>query len=347
MDSDSENQASTQLEKELEAHIRDSFDFSEARPILKHLNADSSWLLSLPYPGGPTPPPGRCRFNIVIDVWLRGPQIDLFSWFSLQEHASPSSVQTFAQLNDLLEKAESAVTGQTIRNGDGDNYKYIDAVCCSHEFTDHCHEATLRELPSRIPVFAPKKAAGLIRSWKHFENVFEIPLHNSPVTSQKAHLPHWITLRRVHTNYDGPIYFHSALLINFSLYGSEPPETIIYTPHGIVADSLTSSISSGESIKILALLHGLHDVSLAGNRLNLGIDNAVKLVRTLDVKYWIPTHDEVKHAHGIVSSFLKRIEHTLPVAPGSHPITDLEDTQPKISADSFLLLGNGETCVLR
>lgn len=39
------------------------------RPILTHLNADTSWLLQLPYPASVRPPPGRSRLNILFDPW--------------------------------------------------------------------------------------------------------------------------------------------------------------------------------------------------------------------------------------------------------------------------------------
>ena len=51
---------------------------------------------------------------------------------------------------------------------------YIDAVAISHEFTDHCHKATLLELPKSTPVYAWSKAAKLISGWKHFDQVIEV-----------------------------------------------------------------------------------------------------------------------------------------------------------------------------
>ncbi|KAK5945310.1 hypothetical protein PMZ80_002514 [Knufia obscura] len=344
---------SSQLQDELQASVKATFDVSVKRPILKHLNADSSWLLSLPYPEHIQPPPGRCRYNIVIDVWLRGPQVDLFGWFSSQEHAKPSNIQSFAELNDLLGGAETAVTGQEMG---GDSVYCIDAVCCSHEFTDHCHEATLKELPATVPVFASKKAASLVRSWKHFEHVEEVPVYQAGYdwrSLKDSQLPNWVGVGRIHTKGDAPIYFHSALMITFALSADQnsATEALVYTPHGVHADSFALVHSGKHPIKVLALLHGLHDISLAGAQLNLGMENAIKAREILGAKYWAPTHDEQKVAHGIVASFLKRIVHTLPWAPGSHPITEREAGQSdreefNVAEKSFVELGNGESCVL-
>ncbi|KAK5091697.1 hypothetical protein LTR05_001882 [Lithohypha guttulata] len=318
------------------------FDASTSRPILQRLNADSSWLLSLPYPQHLQPPLGRCRFNVIIDAWLRGRQIDLFSWFSSQEHAEPSSVESINQLNALLQTAEREVTGQSFTGGEQTNF--VDLVACSHEFTDHCHEATLRELPGSVLVLAPKKAASLVRSWKHFDNVVEISMYGT--NSHHTLLPDWLSVERVHTKGDASIHFHSALIVTFSLTAGQRSEAIVYTPHGIKADSLISALALRPATELLALLHGLHDISLAGAQLNLGMENAIKIRQFRDVKYWFATHDEVKLAYGMVAWMLKRTEHTLQLAPGSHPITE-HGSAPGVSEDTFVSLENGDCFILR
>lgn len=60
--------ASHQLQGELDESI--ARGFANRRPILTHLNADTTWLLSLPYPEGSEQPAKRQRFNVLIDPWL-------------------------------------------------------------------------------------------------------------------------------------------------------------------------------------------------------------------------------------------------------------------------------------
>lgn len=342
------DEAGLQLQHELHAQADRSLNISSSRPSLWHLNADSSWLLSLPYPRHVSRPIGRCRFNIVIDAWLTGSQIDGYSWFSAQEHAHPSSIQSLSELNLLLQTAETELVGG---KGLADTeISYIDAVVCAHEFTDHCHEATLRTLPPTVPVFAPKKAASLIRSWKHFANIIEIPVYFDSFHWRKngvdtALLPPWISFGRVHTKGDMPIHFHSALMITFALDEIRNAETIIYTPHGILAASLTILKTATPPVSVLALIHGLHDVSLVGAQLNLGKENAIKARELTSAKYWLPTHDEVKIAHGIVATFLKRIAHTSILAPGSHPLVpDKQDIT--VREQTFIDVKNGQSIVL-
>lgn len=332
-----------------------SIKFDSSRPLLKHLNADSSWLLSLPYPDHIQPPLGRCRFNIVIDVWLRGPQVDLFSHFSSQEHASPSVFQTLDQVNDCLREAETVAlradrpTEPTAQASSSSPY-YIDAVCCSHEFTDHCHKVTLQEIPSDVPVFAPRKAARLVKSWNHFTTIVEIPVLQAGFdwrATVTTALPDWIGIGRMHSKGDAPIYFHSALAFVFALKDIGEAEALIYTPHGAAADSMRIITTAEPRVHVLALVHGLHNVSLAGAQLNMGMKNALEVQRLLNAKYWFPTHDEVKVAYGLVSLLLQRVQHTIPVAPGSHAITTSDDKSNfPVEDGTFHDLANGEDFVL-
>lgn len=47
----------------------------------------------------------------------------------------------------------------------------LSAILLSHEFTDHCHQETLKTVPSRdIPVFAHPAAKKRLDGWKIFDN---------------------------------------------------------------------------------------------------------------------------------------------------------------------------------
>ena len=121
------------------------------RPLVYHLTPDSSWLLSLPLPSSSPPSTSdrrrRTRYNILIDPWLSGVQIDYYSWFSLQTHASASAVPTIAALEQLLQEIEKLCLEsqsefdqtQAMPNDDNVAPSLIDAVIVSHEFTGTCH----------------------------------------------------------------------------------------------------------------------------------------------------------------------------------------------------------------
>ncbi|PQE24757.1 major facilitator superfamily protein [Rutstroemia sp. NJR-2017a BVV2] len=314
------------------------------RPILTHLNVDTTWLLSIPYPAGVENKKARKYFHILIDPWLRGGQSDVAAFFSQQWHATPSAVQTTSELEVLIEGIEEndaspSTNTQSPQNGqkanvqtdeadsdrDGtpprDTETYLNAIIISHEFTDHMHKETLLELPAQVPVFATTKAAAAIQSWAHFKLVMEIPRfegrwRSSPGGGDAA-LPEWVGVTRVAKAGRDLLYYHSAIMITFPSSSStaegeanseaeEEAEAIIYTPHGIDPSDLTLVAEARPQIKTLALMHGLQDISLPRAQLNKGAHNGLKVQRLLDARYWVSTHDEVKRGGGLVSWFLRR-----------------------------------------
>ncbi len=298
------------------------------RPLLTHLNADTTWLLQLPYPPDQLQTPGRCRYTIIIDPWFQGSQVDVAAWFSTQWHLIESSVQTVEELNERLKKVDNVDLRQEYdpenvagRRGN----RLIDAIIVSHEFSDHCNKNTLLEFGSETPVFATERAATLIESWKYFESVHVIP----PLTARDPDwrkssigtLPHWLGISKIFAKSDA-VDLHSALLIAFDLgvspdsdcpgHDMEKGEGIIYTPHGIHGQDLGPLRSVKPPIRTLALLHGLDEVFLSPFwQLNLGAHNGLEAQRICQARYWISTHDEVKRGTGLVAPFLKRKALTL------------------------------------
>ncbi|KAH8814538.1 hypothetical protein DL96DRAFT_416008 [Flagelloscypha sp. PMI_526] len=257
---------------------------SSQRPILHHLNADTSWLLQIPSKH-------NSFYNILIDPWLTGSQSDVAPWFSRQWHSHKPAYDSINAVEVKLGK--------------------VDLVVISHEFTDHCHRETLVQLPKATKIIAPNKAKGVIQKWKHFESVEDMPLfYGGDEWQQDTSLPAEIPVKVLRVvNESDALYYHSAILVTFPICdtagSSTTVEGIIYTPHGILPAPLGSL---PPTIKPLALLHGLHDVSLPffPGQLNLGAHNALKALKGCGAKYWVGTHDEVKNGGGFVWWFLRR-----------------------------------------
>ncbi|KAK3072889.1 hypothetical protein LTR53_005992 [Teratosphaeriaceae sp. CCFEE 6253] len=198
------------------------------RPLLHHLNADTSWLIQLPRPASAVRHGGRHYYNILIDPWFKGTQTDFIKWFSRQWHAEASAVASVTQVEDLAQRVEGVARGSAtaVRYGDGKNDEsgpsqaaLIDVVLISHEFTDHCHRETLLELHPDTPVFANKEAVTMIESWRHFRTV--VPIDNFGAHSEAdwrgtsiPPLPAWIGIGRLLQKSDlGAL--HSAMIISF------------------------------------------------------------------------------------------------------------------------------------
>lgn len=343
------------------------------RPVLAHLNADTTWLLQLPIPASAksssnSTTTSRSHYNVLIDPWLEGPQSDVASWFSTQWHIVAPAVQAMRELNAVLAELEGGDPGPD----EGDDVpSYVDCVAISHEFTDHCHEATLRELPKSIPVVATEKAADLIRSWGHFDTIITTPAFSAAtpdwrgvLVDPSGALPPWLGIGRVVTQ-GNALYYHSAVIVAFDL-GYKPnqratrskggsvqtqsePEAVIYSPHGIKGSDLECVRKAG--LKTLALLHGLHDVRIwMTAQLNLGALNGIRAVRASGARYWIATHDETKRGGGFISWLLQRTTYSLRDAVESEE-TKRQGSEEVVgdgssSAYDFVELGSGDGLVL-
>nr|POE59082.1 hypothetical protein CFP56_24352 [Quercus suber] len=339
------DEASAQLQSELQHAIHTAL--TTGRPILHHLNSDTTWFLQIPRPESAVRKNTRRHYyNILIDPWLAGGQSDVASWFSQQFHVRPSSVQTIAELETLACNVERAARGSydysEPDDDDGAN-SYIDAVAVSHEFTDHCHKDTLLEVPATTPVFAIKEAAALISSWKHFHTVVTVGAFGAADNTDwratsLSPLPSWLGISRL-LQRDDVLNYHSALLIAFNNQRALPPavtttsrkpratiqpdealetaDALVYTPHGIHSGDLALIPQARPAVRTLAFLHGLHNVRVgtASGRTalqsNLGAHNGLKAQRLLQARYWIGTHDEVKTGGGLVAWFLQRDSLTL------------------------------------
>ncbi|CAD6442138.1 4a9076f8-9a16-4c78-a8a9-465f846a8d69 [Sclerotinia trifoliorum] len=341
-----------QLQATLSDSIREALNTH--RPLITHLNADTTWLLSIPYPPTAYNPLSRSYYHILIDPWLRGGQSDVAAFFSQQWHANPSAVQSIQEVEDVIKGIEEAANKKAVVGDES----WIDVVVVSHEFTDHMHKDTLLEIPSTVPVFAASKAAAAIISWVHFDRVKEIPRFDGDWRGASLeYLPDWVGISRVAKAGVDLLYYHSAVMITFSISpedktldedaGEEMPEAVIYTPHGIDPGDLTLVGSARPPIRILALLHGLQDISLPRAQLNKGAHNGLKVQRLLNAKYWLGTHDEVKTGGGLVSWFLNRKVLTLEEALEREAIEngDTGDAE-KVGDIRFLEVGNGESLIL-
>ncbi|KAH7065599.1 hypothetical protein B0J12DRAFT_707033 [Macrophomina phaseolina] len=332
---------SAQLHQEVREAVTRQLE--HRRPLLHHLNADSSWLLQIPRPS------------------------DVARWFSQQWHRFESACKSIAEVEELAREVEILASSGSRRpgsrrppngdTGDDDKQTLIDAVAISHEFTDHCHKETLLQIDRYVPVFASEYAARLIRNWKHFHHVETVPAlerdHPDWRAASIPPLPEWLSIARLQEDADN-LYYHSALVFSFTITpgpssaqttsnrstrsrrtaalpngwipdeggdqaDDDAAECVIYTPHGVRPQALDPIVAASPPLSVLALIHGLHDVAIdAGfwwernrdkqplSQLNLGGANGVRVQRVTRAKYWVGTHDEVKWGSGLVNWFLRR-----------------------------------------
>lgn len=118
---------------------------------VKHLNSDASFLLSFEpvipefAQGTVSPRP----FTILLDPWITGPSKIFHSKISISTHIHPACISSLSELSAPP-----------------------DLVIISQHKSDHCNEATLRQLPASgtsTLILAEPAAARLIKSWKYFD----------------------------------------------------------------------------------------------------------------------------------------------------------------------------------
>lgn len=367
--------------------------------LTRTVNADSSWLLQLPIPS-PSHTNGtathRRWFNILLDPWLSGPQSDVVSWFSTQWHAIAPHYPSIADVLRLCGRVDALSLSQSVSStdapsapesdGQGEDDGRIDLVVISHEFTDHCHRETLLGLPPSTPVWATTKAVGVVRGYKHFEHVVEVPpfaggdwralardsgaekgKEGAKSVSERGGPPDFLRVARVVEGKDA-LYYHSGIVIIFDLSpGASPaaapapaasasasyPEYLLYTPHGLRPASLPPLLPplADPALHPLLMLHGLHDVRIDFSlQLNLGAHNGLAAQRALGARYWVGTHDEVKKGGGVVAWFLRRKRWVLGDALEQEKEKEVAGNGNGKGAEGdgarYLELGNGEVLLL-
>lgn len=118
---------------------------------IKHLNSDASFLLSFepvysdPIRGSMVIPK---PFTILLDPWITGPSKIFHSKISITTHKNPPCISSLSELPEP------------------------DLVIISQHKSDHCNEATLRQLPAsgtKTLILAEPASARLIKSWKYFD----------------------------------------------------------------------------------------------------------------------------------------------------------------------------------
>lgn len=317
------------------------------RPILTHLNADTSWLISFPRPStedDEDTKTNRVYYHVVLDPWLDTEYVFGSRWFIAMNHAIPSKYKTIEQVQRLILNIEGAA-----ENSNLEDKGHPDAVFVSHHLGDHCDRATLEQIDPSVPFVSIASVVEEVKKWNHFQTVESMPDLDidSPQslwqTYKSAILPDHIRVGRL---LDGGSYpeLHWATLLAFSpsqlTSSNAQVETILYSPHGIYAHRLVNTDWASKHSKPLLLLHGLNP-AWSPQRANLGVENGSKLATTLGPKYWIPTHDEELEYRGFLGWFQWKTKKTFADASFDGDSWGDHDAKPICKE-----LGNGEAFVL-
>ncbi|KAK6865926.1 hypothetical protein PG995_002454 [Apiospora arundinis] len=212
---------------------------------IKHLNEDASFLLSFepilpPHIRGTAAAPKP--YIILLDPWITGPSKIFHSKISVSTHKNPACVTSLSELPEP------------------------DLVIISQHKSDHCNEATLRQLPgtgTKTQILAEPSAARVIKSWKYFDSdkIWTIPKWEDPRTTGKSTVlrvpvpavapdgqPGEVTVAWIPQKRDLAC-LHSAIALTYrppSTDGLAPPEQYTLMP------SLTSPPATPRTVRSIA-----------------------------------------------------------------------------------------------
>lgn len=206
--------------------------------------------------------------TILIDPWLIGSEVDGFSWFNEQWHVTaPVPVDSIGEYQ---------------------------AILISQAYSDHCHQQTLKELHT-VPFIATPSASRRLKREMRGSVINILPEVTSGgwLNQGSLQLAYLDPGRMIDPIYNGIVIRHED-------------EVVVYFPHGFTLN--TNQLKALQVYKTLLLITSFSSFKLPvflGGISNPGAANALSLVEALNPRKVVHTHDENKHAKGLVTKLAK------------------------------------------
>ena len=206
--------------------------------------------------------------QLLIDPWLEGEEIDFARWFNCQWHQTPPMDYT--------------------------KLPPYQAVLITQKYPDHCHLPTMVKLqPAHViaPISLHRK---LRRHLPAARLDFFSPTHRR-IRLDRISLEQLPTRRRLAPIYDA--YWLTGM-----------SQTLLLANHGLSLDRQHLEQMGQREVNVLMSPFNRYCLpKLMGGLVSPGLMGLEQLLHQTQAKHVIPTHDELKHASGIVSK-LAQIE---------------------------------------
>ncbi|MCH2044706.1 MAG: MBL fold metallo-hydrolase [Saprospiraceae bacterium] len=204
----------------------------------------------------------------LLDPWLLASEIAGFSWFSEQWHKTKP-----LPLNQV-----------------GD----YQAIVISQPFADHCHIETLQNLKPAAIYASPKILKGLRPKLIKYKDFVPLPRLKDQTVTQLHDIQ---IIRLLDKN---PTVLFQGLVFK------KKEELIVYFPHGFTPTKPQLEFLKKYTVKLLITSFSRFKLPFfLGGAVNKGKANAMELIEELQPLFIVPTHDEDKHAKGLVKKIAK------------------------------------------
>lgn len=206
-------------------------------------------------------------WKLLIDPWLEGTEVDFFGWFNTQWHRT-------APLS--YEKVPS-----------------FDTVLITQKYPDHFHKKTLQKLNPK-QVIAPKSLKNKLKKLLPVATLILLDSEKNEAKVNNVNIHFLPTKRKIDPIYD-------AFILD------DGQESIFIATHGFQtsAENL-ETLKSVSNCKLLITPFNRYELPvLLGGIVSPGIEGVKHLCEILQPNNVIATHDEDKHAKGLVSKFAK------------------------------------------
>lgn len=171
-----------------------------------------------------------------------------------------------------------------------DQLPYFDAVLITQKYPDHFHRATLKRLaPKRI--IAPASIEHKLTKLFPDSEIIGLSKKSTSCTINDTQIQFFPTQRRIDPIYDAYLIRDDTEALFLALHGYASDTTYAWPDHPVKL-----LISPFNHYELPALLGGI---------VSPGIEGLVQLTKKIRPRFVVATHDEDKHARGLVSKLAK------------------------------------------
>lgn len=206
-------------------------------------------------------------WKLLIDPWLEGAEVDFFPWFNKQWHRT--TPMPYEEL------------------------PAYDTVLITQKYPDHYHEKTLKKLDPH-QVIAPKSLEHRLKKLLPKATLFLLDSKNNETNIHNVNIHFLPTKRKIDPIYD-------AFLLD------DGKESIFIATHGFQTTNKDLQLLKNTApCQLLITPFNRYELPFfLGGIVSPGMQGVQHLCDVLNPKKVIATHDEDKHAKGLVSRFAK------------------------------------------